>query len=468
MNLWTRLQWVIEFVPFAVIWSWWGLCPLLSSLGVVLSSASTTFFFVPQVPLCSARSKPQDCRSLLNSLCLARKPNIVMHMRSGACPALLGRESTARSCGWVVSEVVVGSGLEVTVKEQQGLEKHESGEGAMERYDACATNTFFFMTLEPCVYVTRIEMCEVRSERAVRRKMRVRQVSVCTPTVVHTVVATTCVRNLKKNSVEENEHASLHDHLDKKTSICRLGSVRVCTKHLKNSQTSSFHGRLVGFSSIIVSGGFSVSRGMRVWETDILNLLIFDDTSVWTFSNCVRSTEAIWASGGSSWHNLSILIGFRNSCKKCSAFEHHSFLSSSEWKTPEDLCNPRTALDTRYFGEYRRWYNTAYLSGFGNAFHEVLNSLEAIKIRHILKHLLDDFFSDGIDASVMAEHHAWEFSVCSACPCKFSSGQLLLSDGIGTKFHVYKLLSVSRGMLETSEFLCPQVFRSVTTGPFET
>ena len=33
--------------------------------------------------------------------------------------------------------------------------------------------------------------------------------------------------------------------------------------------------------------------------------------------------------------------------------------------------------------------------------------------------------------------------------------------------HVYKLLSVSGGMLETSEFLCPQVFRSVTSCPFE-
>ena len=63
----------------------------------------------------------------------------------------------------------------------------------MERYDTCAMN--LFSTLEPCVYVTRLEMCEVSSERAVRRKMCVRQVRVCTPPVVHTVVATTCVRN---------------------------------------------------------------------------------------------------------------------------------------------------------------------------------------------------------------------------------------------------------------------------------
>ena len=51
---------------------------------------------------------------------------------------------------------------------------------------------------------------------------------------------------------------------------------------------------------------------------------------------------------------------------------------------------------------------------------------------------------------------------------KSSSDQLRLSDEIGSKFHVYKLLSVSRGMRETSEFWCPQVFRSVTSGPFDT
>ena len=69
-----------------------------------------------------------------------------------------------------VSEVVVGIGLEVTVHEQQGWMNHEKGEGEMERCDTCA-NTFL-QTFESCVYVTRMKMCEVRSERAVRRKMR--------------------------------------------------------------------------------------------------------------------------------------------------------------------------------------------------------------------------------------------------------------------------------------------------------
>ena len=38
----------------------------------------------------------------------------------------------------IVSEVVVGSGLEVTVKEQQGWVNHEKGEGEIEKNDTCA------------------------------------------------------------------------------------------------------------------------------------------------------------------------------------------------------------------------------------------------------------------------------------------------------------------------------------------
>ena len=49
MKLWTRLWWVIEFIAFAVMWSWWGLCPAPSCLGLVLSSTSTTqaYFVLP-------------------------------------------------------------------------------------------------------------------------------------------------------------------------------------------------------------------------------------------------------------------------------------------------------------------------------------------------------------------------------------------------------------------------------------
>ena len=75
-----------------------------------------------------------------------------------------------------VSEVVVRSGLEVTVQEQQRRVNHEKGEGEMERFDTCATNLFRHFG-HACM-CTRMKMCEVRSERAVRRKMCVRQVSV--------------------------------------------------------------------------------------------------------------------------------------------------------------------------------------------------------------------------------------------------------------------------------------------------
>ena len=52
MNVWTRMLWFTEFIPFAVMWSWWGLCPAPSSLGLVLSSASTTqAYFVSRFPI---------------------------------------------------------------------------------------------------------------------------------------------------------------------------------------------------------------------------------------------------------------------------------------------------------------------------------------------------------------------------------------------------------------------------------
>ena len=51
-DLCRRLQWVTEFVPFAVMWSWPGLCPAPSSLGLVLSSASTVkAYFALRFPI---------------------------------------------------------------------------------------------------------------------------------------------------------------------------------------------------------------------------------------------------------------------------------------------------------------------------------------------------------------------------------------------------------------------------------
>ena len=83
-----------------------------------------------------------------------------------------------------VDECVGEVGLEVTVQEQQGRRvKHEKGEGEVKRDDMRTQTTFH--VLEPCVCVTGMKMCEVPSERAVRRKMCVQHVSVCTPRRTH-------------------------------------------------------------------------------------------------------------------------------------------------------------------------------------------------------------------------------------------------------------------------------------------
>ena len=96
--------------------------------------------------------------------------------------------------------------VEVSVQEQQSRMKHEKGEGETERDDTHATNTPF-MTLSHACTCTRTKMCKCDCARAMCRKMCVLQVSVCTPPVVHTVVATTCVRNpSKKLSKKINIH----------------------------------------------------------------------------------------------------------------------------------------------------------------------------------------------------------------------------------------------------------------------
>ena len=74
----------------------------------------------------------------------------------------------------IVSEVFVRSCLEVTVQEQ-----HEKGEGEIERNDTCAMN--LSRHLSHAFMYTRMKMCEVRSECAVR------QVSVCTLLVLSTL-----------------------------------------------------------------------------------------------------------------------------------------------------------------------------------------------------------------------------------------------------------------------------------------
>ena len=59
--------------------------------------------------------------------------------------------------------------------------------------------------------------------------------------------------------------------------------------------------------------------------------------------------------------------------------------------------------------KYRRWYNVVHRSGgLGNVLRELLNSLEAIKNRYVRTSSWWPL-KWWNDASVTAEHHAWEF-----------------------------------------------------------
>ena len=83
---------------------------------------------------------------------------------------------------------------------------------------------------QPCVCDTHEKCAKYAVSALCAEKMCVQQVSVCTLSVAHTVVATSCVRNpLKKLCQEKNWHSSLYDHLGEKiSSIRRPGS-----EHLK-------------------------------------------------------------------------------------------------------------------------------------------------------------------------------------------------------------------------------------------
>ena len=81
-------------------------------------------------------------------------------------------------------DVKVRNGFEVTVKEQQGWVRHETGDGEMEKYGTCAKN--LFGTLEPCVYVHTHEDVRMCADKLCNRKMCVQQVSVCTASAFST------------------------------------------------------------------------------------------------------------------------------------------------------------------------------------------------------------------------------------------------------------------------------------------
>ena len=190
-------------------------------------------------------SKVLGSFSWLLSLCLGRTwPDSQTARPRAECawPALSGRESSARSCGQKRQWDRRGRSREWSRSDRLGTAGARTGEtwegrrwDEREIWHAHATNTWDLS--HACVF-TCIRVCEVRSERAVRRKMCVQQVSVCTHTVVHTVVATTLrVRPLQLRS--RKQKSSLHDHFEK-----ILQFVVWVRNPLKNSQTSSFHVRL--------------------------------------------------------------------------------------------------------------------------------------------------------------------------------------------------------------------------------
>ena len=115
--------------------------------------------------------------------------NFSMQVRSGACPALSGRESSAR----------IGTGTWCRGECAGAAKTGETWEGRRRDRDQRHTcNKHHFREHEPCVYVHAHENVRMCADKLCNRKMCVQQVSVCTPSVVHTVVATACVRNPRK------------------------------------------------------------------------------------------------------------------------------------------------------------------------------------------------------------------------------------------------------------------------------
>ena len=73
---------------------------------------------------------------------------------------------------WIVSEVIVGIDLEVTVREQQRRVRHEKGEGEMENKDTHATNNLFTDTwaMRVCAHAWRC--ANVRRQTVQQKNVR--------------------------------------------------------------------------------------------------------------------------------------------------------------------------------------------------------------------------------------------------------------------------------------------------------
>ena len=131
-------------------------------------------------------------------------------MRRCACPALLGQESTTRTCGRESRE----RERESSYGDSKRWVTHEKREGAIERTKTLMQTPFFRHLIHACM-CTSTKMCKCDCARAMCRKLWVQQVSVCTHTVVHGVVVLHVYETLKalsrKFCQEKNEHSSLHD-----------------------------------------------------------------------------------------------------------------------------------------------------------------------------------------------------------------------------------------------------------------
>ena len=166
----------------------------------------------------------------------ARKPNFAMQVRSGACPALSGRESTARSSGcrsqWI-------RGWEWSRSDRQGTAK-KTGESWEERMrDGEVKDTHantFFMTLEPCMYVhTHEDVRSMHRVRSAQKNVRATGKCVYTPRRTHCSCYYMCTKPWKNLSEKTLSREKMNIHhfmaiLTKKKSSIRLGSVSVCTE----------------------------------------------------------------------------------------------------------------------------------------------------------------------------------------------------------------------------------------------
>ena len=233
-----------------------------------------------------------------------------MQVRSGASPALSGRESTARSCGCRSQQW--GRSRDWSRSDRAGTARKTGesceGESEMERSRTHTQTPFFTYTWalsHACVWHA-WRCADVRRQTVQQKNVRATGECLYTSRRTHCSCYYMRTKPPKKTLSRKNqtrEKMNIYHpwpSWQKKffNSSSGFGKCMYRTPLKKFSDfiipcTSwSFLLELVpsvGFSSIIVSGGFSVSRGMRLWDTDLPNLLIFEDAFVWTLSTCARS-----------------------------------------------------------------------------------------------------------------------------------------------------------------------------------